>query len=105
MSLYRSTEVSWTNWLSLAPGLAVALVWLVIAAYDYARSGRQPLSLTVPPLPSSGVKLYYPVGAVDYREAQGLTGNLLVSLNWGEYVFWRLPPRVLVAPDGRYDTA
>ncbi len=54
---------------------------------------------------SSRVKLYYPVGAVDYLEAQGLTGNLLVSLNWGEYVIWRLHPRVLVAPDGRYDTA
>ena len=34
-----------------------------------------------------------------------MSGNLLVSLNWGEYAFWRLYPQVLVAPDGRYDTA
>jgi len=99
-------EATWQRWQSrLRPGLAAALVWLVIAAYGYALAGRQPLNLTVPPLPSPEAKLYYPVGAVDYIEAHGLAGNLLVSLNWGEYAFWRLYPQVLVAPDGRYDTA
>lgn len=67
--------------------------------------GRQPLTLNVPPLPAKEAKLYYPGGAVDYIEANGLAGNLLVSLNWGEYGFWRLYPQVLVAPDGRYETA
>jgi len=99
-------EAAWQRWQDrLRPGLAAALVWMVILAYGYALSGRQPLTLTVPPLPAREAKLYYPVGAVDYIEAHCLSGNLLVSLNWGEYAFWRLYPQVLVAPDGRYDTA
>ncbi len=89
----------------LRPGYAVAVVWLVILGYGIALADRQPLTLTVPALPSKEAKLYYPVGAVDYIEQQGLSGNLLVSLNWGQYAFWRLYPQVLVAPDGRYDTA
>ena len=89
----------------LRPGYALALVWLAVLGYGYALAERQPLALAVPEQPSRETKLYYPVGAVDYIEKNGLSGNLLVSLNWGQYALWRLYPRVLVAPDGRYDTA
>lgn len=47
---------------------------------------------------------YYPVGAVEFLRLNGLSGNLATPYNWGEYVLWKLAPRVKVSFDGRYET-
>lgn len=48
---------------------------------------------------------YYPVGAVEFLRLNGMDGNLATPYNWGEYVLWKLAPRVKVSFDGRYETA
>ncbi len=45
----------------------------------------------------------YPVGAADFIETNGLERRLLVPLNWGSYILWKLHPNVLVSMDGRYE--
>lgn len=57
--------------------------------------------MMVAPLPPKTTELYCPVGAVDYIEHNGLSGNLLVSLSWGEYAFWRLYPELRWHPEWR----
>jgi hypothetical protein len=47
---------------------------------------------------------YYPVGAVDFLQVNDLRGNLATPFNWGEYVLWKLHPKVKVSFDGRYET-
>ncbi len=47
----------------------------------------------------------YPVAAVDFLMAQGLTGNLDCGFTWGEYCLFRLFPQCRVFCDGRYETA
>jgi hypothetical protein len=46
----------------------------------------------------------FPVRAVAVMEKAGVAGNLAVEFNWGEYVIWRLGPKVRVSVDGRRET-
>ncbi len=46
----------------------------------------------------------YPVAAVNLIKKRGLTGKILTEFGWGEYLIWKLYPRVLVGMDGRYET-
>ena len=46
----------------------------------------------------------FPVRAVAALEEAGVEGNVAVEFNWGEYVIWRLAPRVRVSVDGRRET-
>jgi hypothetical protein len=67
----------------------------------------QPFSLQLPekPIAQEDVNyLFYPVGAVNFIEKQGLSGKILSKFEWGEYLIWKLYPRCLVAFDGRYET-
>jgi hypothetical protein len=47
----------------------------------------------------------FPVDAVRYIERAGLSGNLALSFDWGEYAIWHLYPSCRVSIDGRYTTA
>ncbi len=44
------------------------------------------------------------MGAVNFINKQGLSGKILTTFEWGEYLIWELFPRSLVAFDGRYET-
>ena len=46
----------------------------------------------------------YPVRAVAVLRASGVRGNMAVFFNWGQYVIWRLGPRIKVSYDGRRET-
>jgi hypothetical protein len=46
----------------------------------------------------------FPARAVEVLRASGVRGNLAVYFDWGEYVIWRLGPRVKVSNDGRRET-
>jgi hypothetical protein len=46
----------------------------------------------------------YPARAVAFLERSGVTGNLAVSFDWGEYALWHLGPGVQVSVDGRRET-
>lgn len=46
----------------------------------------------------------YPVAAVQALRRAGIHANLLVPLDWGEYVLWFLAPDVKVSLDGRFAT-
>ncbi len=44
-----------------------------------------------------------PVGAVDFMQTRGLTGNVLCDFSWGDYLIWKMTPETKVFIDGRYD--
>ena len=46
----------------------------------------------------------YPVAAVRALDDAGVSLNLAVPLDWGEYVLWFLSPQVKVSLDGRFAT-
>jgi len=60
----------------------------------YARAGFQ---IQVDPT-------VFPVQAVRFMRDNGITGNVLVRFDWGEYLIWKLPG-AKVSADGRYWTA
>jgi hypothetical protein len=67
-----------------------------------------PLYAALSILPGDGLELRYPavscpIGAVDYLEAKGVRGRLLVPFNYGSYALWHLRGRIRVSMDGRYD--
>ncbi len=59
----------------------------------------------MPANPGDQPKLTYPVGAVEYLQQAGFTGNAMVSFTVGGYVIWELAPQVKVSIDGRFETA
>jgi len=52
--------------------------------------------------PTSG--LFYPARAVALLKDAGVSGNLVVHFDWGDYVIWNLGPKVRVSLDGRRET-
>lgn len=46
----------------------------------------------------------YPVAAVATLQACGVSGNMVVPFDWGEYVIWHLGSQVKVSIDGRRET-
>jgi hypothetical protein len=46
----------------------------------------------------------YPIAATAWLAASGVSANLAVDFDWGEYVIWHAGPRVKVAVDGRRET-
>lgn len=54
------------------------------------------------PAAETALRRSLPVGAVDYLEATDPPGPMFNSYNWGGYLMWRLPDR-LVFVDGRTD--
>lgn len=55
-------------------------------------------------IPLPGEDFPYPTSAVSIIKKSGVSGNLAVDLNWGEYVIWHLGPRIQVSMDGRRET-
>jgi hypothetical protein len=66
---------------------------------------QRPWRLTVPGTTPDGAPAPYPVGAVDYLDANGVRANALVPFGAGAYVAWKLHPRIKVSLDSRYETA
>ena len=60
--------------------------------------------LRVPATGSDHVR-FYPVGAVDYLERTGFSGNVMVPFEQGSYLSWKLTPDVKVSVDSRYEVA
>ncbi len=48
--------------------------------------------------------LAYPSGAITFMEQRRLSGNILSTYNWGEYLIWHVGRSSKVFIDGRYDT-
>jgi hypothetical protein len=46
----------------------------------------------------------FPVGAVARVKQAGVTGNMVVHFDWGEYALWHVGPAVKVSVDGRRET-
>ena len=46
----------------------------------------------------------FPARAVEVLRASGVSGNMAVYFDWGQYVIWRLGPRIKVSYDGRRET-
>lgn len=46
----------------------------------------------------------YPTAAVGALKQSGVTGNVAVHFNWGEYVIWQAGPLLKVSIDGRRET-
>jgi hypothetical protein len=92
----RRGGASYTLPLSLLPLLSVLLV--VGLKYDNATG-----------LAVNSKQYAFPAAAVALLKESGVSGNLAVSYNWGEYVIWQLGPGIKVSVDGRremvYDAA
>lgn len=84
------------------------IIWGAIAALFVALAlGHQPWHVRVPGRLTPGNDDYpvYPVGAVDYLQRTGFSGNALTRFEYGAYVSWKLHPRVKVSFDTRYEAA
>ena len=79
----------WLTGLSFAG--AIVLVGLALPHFDCIRLD-----------PQSGVR--YPARAVALIKQSGISGNLAVYFDWGEYALWHLSPRIKVSLDGRRET-
>ena len=86
-------------WARFQPGRRITAVSLVAAIALIA--------LSVPRFDCIRVEPFYftfPARAVALIKESGLSGNMAVSFDWGEYVLWHLGPRVKVSIDGRRET-
>lgn len=45
----------------------------------------------------------FPVGSIQFIKQNNLSGNVLTTYRWGNYVLWKLYPKCLVSVDGRYE--
>lgn len=79
---------------SLTLLLIVAGGWCGLASISAPRA--HPFRMEIP-------RDLYPVAAIDFIRAHGLTGNTLTFFDWGQQVLWELPDNP-VSFDGRLDT-
>jgi hypothetical protein len=56
-------------------------------------------------VPQSAALPLYPVGAVEYLEANQFHGNVMTPFRSGAYVSWKLYPAVKISVDSRYEVA
>ncbi len=56
-------------------------------------------------VPQGPPQISYPVGAVEYLQAQNFHGRLMTPYAFGAYVSWKMYPAVRVSIDGRYEVA
>lgn len=80
------------RWLHAA-GWSMAGVALVFFSVPHFKCIRHEASVTE-----------YPVRAVAVIKNSGVSGNLAVWFDWGEYALWHLGPQVKVSVDGRRET-
>ncbi|MGH7832422.1 MAG: hypothetical protein ACREQK_02160, partial [Candidatus Binatia bacterium] len=79
-------------------GLLVALVSVSQLAFMGSLHLKQRLQLAIDPRE-------FPLQAVVFLRRNEARGNLAAPFGWGEYLIWKLSPRIRVAIDGRYTTA
>ena len=66
------------------------------------------LIISIPPLLASNKEIRitetkYPRYAIEFLKINNITGNLLISFNWGSYAAYKLYPKNLISMDGRYE--
>lgn len=92
--LYRRQQAVGMACAALTP-LLLAGIWFT-----------QPWALVVPgDATASRGGLAFPVGPVEYLEANGFKGNAMTFFRHGAYVSWKLHPDVKVGCDSRYEVA
>ena len=80
------------RWLAvLAMTGAAAFVWLSLPNFRCIRTLRP-------------VSQGFPAKAVAMLRDSGVSGNMAVFFDWGEYAIWHLSPRIRVSVDGRRET-
>ena len=94
----------------LAALFSVCLIYFNVKYLYYKTpmvlNGGCPLALDTPDRPYNPNidALFYPVGAVNFIEKSGFSGNILPYATWGGYIAWRLHPRCKVGMDLRLET-
>jgi hypothetical protein len=88
--LFRRRGVQWT-----AAGLLTATA-IGECAGTFLLHKEHPLTMEVP-------RSQYPLSAIHFIRAHGLSGNLLVFFDWGEMCLWELP-QCAPSIDGRWET-
>jgi hypothetical protein len=79
-------------WLAgIAITLAMVFLWLSLSHFDCIRIDRR-------------IATSFPARAVAVLRESGVSGNLAIYFNWGEYAIWHLSPRIRVSIDGRRET-
>jgi hypothetical protein len=95
----QSLRVRWR--LSPPARAVVALALLALAVLQLATVGRRAWQ-------ARGAMVFdaaeYPVGALRFLRAQGISGNLALPLDWGGYALWHGAPALKVSLDGRFAT-
>jgi hypothetical protein len=81
------------EWLGFLHVACIVLIWIRIAP--------QFNQLLVK---SDEADFTFPIQAVQLIRQSGVTGNLMIDFNWGEYTIWNLAPWVKVGMDGRRET-
>ena len=66
------------------------------------------LIISIPPLIAKNKEIRitetkYPRYAIEFLKINNITGNLLISFNWGSYAAYKLYPQNLISMDGRYE--
>jgi hypothetical protein len=88
--LFRRRGVQWT-----VVGLLTATA-IGECAGTFLLHKEHPLTMEVP-------RSQYPLSAIHFIRAHGLSGNLLVFFDWGEMCLWELP-QCAPSIDGRWET-
>jgi len=83
--------------------LVAILLFVGLGSTVEAVSAR-PSRLRMPTTPTADGP-HYPVGATQYLQANGFSGNLMTDYDAGSFVSWTLHPEVLVGMDSRYEAA
>ncbi len=97
------------RWLALRSTLKLSAVSLRLIALGLAGVATLQLAQTGWRWQRDGLQIVfdpaeYPVAAVRAMRRAGVHANLVVPLDWGEYVLWFLAPDVKVSLDGRFAT-
>ena len=101
----KSNQVFARLWSRKAVKLGISSILLILSiTLGFQSFQRQPLSLQIPEKPSPRIPFPYPVGAVKYIKEQAISGKILSTFGWGEYLIWELYPQCRVGFDGRYET-
>jgi hypothetical protein len=87
-----SNKIKSSSTILLSIGLIVGIILLNV--YAYTQIGE---------IKVQG-EFSYPISAVSLLKQSGVSGNLAVNFNWGEYVIWHLGDKIKVSIDGRRET-
>ncbi|MEJ2601266.1 MAG: hypothetical protein P8Z00_23250 [Anaerolineales bacterium] len=81
------------EWLGIFQLGGVLLIWTMVFPH-----------LAKLPVKSADADFTFPTPAVHLIKQSGVSGNLMINFNWGEYAIWQLSPRIKVGMDGRRET-